>query len=310
MALQKYRFNGSVWYKGNCGFCNQEFKYRHGSKLRYCPNPSCDSNRNIYSDEISKMWMKPKTEVKLFILQEAYLNKIDLELFRQYSAEIKKDEEERDQSIIKKHENQMDKDILLAMYNLVHDYTGSLLKIRMKKDGFFLQNEDFIDKVLQATFYWYERFTSKYLKIDDSWAGFINYKITEALYKYSNDEMMDSTDKSVSDGKGGKEVKYLEVLNPNEHKFLWTKATYEPYVDHENVVESTGKMLSNITQHLIEGSVNKRDVYLSLIGFKFFINKDFKKLNNLYELFGNRVKEGVEMYKMIIRKYLREFLIS
>lgn len=308
----KFKKDGFVWYKEHCNVCDVEITYKRGDKPKKCPNPECKSNTD--SSFPKGIFDKPKTEIELFLLQEQYLAKIDQGLFALYAEEIQLPEDERNQEIIKKHESNMDRKLLEKMYMLVIDYTGSLLKKRMKGKCFFMDPEELQDKIFQASFFWYEQFTQKPgFRIDGSWAGQLNFKITQALYQYKEDEQFDSLDRIITDSSSSNQTSLLDMKESFnfEHAFI-NKDIEDVYNDYTEVFTETKKILKDLIKKIKETSLDKYDGYrrslLALNAFNLFVLKKEDRLNKLFALYGNEVKSDLENIKLVIRRYWRRVL--
>ena len=309
--MSKFKKNGYTYYKKQCGVCETNYVYRHGYKPIICPNENCQSN--VDPNFIPKIWDKPSTEIKLFVLQDKYLSKIDNDLFQKFAIEIKKPIEDRDTSIIQEHESKMDSTIILEMWNLVYSYVGSLLKKRIKEKGFYIDKERFEEVVTHATFLWYEQFTKQFFTINESWAGQLNFKITEALYKYSNDERNDSLDKTIRDKKGNKETSLLDLVDGfNMTPVFSQRSIYDPYEDNHSLFEEIEKVFVAILKKtkMYQTKQDAKKALLSLIGFNLFLESKEKKLDQLYLEFGNSVKKDVESIALTLKVYLKEITFS
>lgn len=301
---RRFKENGKVYFLLPCAYCDEYIKIPHGQKKYWDTCPHC----KVKSPYI----LKPRTERELFELQNLYLVNIDEVLFNEYAIEIKKAKSERNEEIIKAHEDNMDKQILEKMWILVEEYTGSLMKKMMKKKGFYLENSEFVDRVRQAVFFWYDQFTKKPgFKIEESWAGQLRKKIIQALYSHKHEEMNSSLNDIVHNYKG-KETEVIDLLDNFDATLVYGNLSYDPYEESIDLPYEITKILHLIEKHIRKMNSKKelRNFQLSLIGFQHYLNKNTFKLQKLYELFGNDIKRNVESLKLFVRKYLRDILCS
>jgi len=300
----KFKKENKTHYKIKCSYCDKYIIFEHGEARDITSCPHCSV--------VSPWILKPKTERILFELQEEYLNKLDFEKFNNYALEIKKPPHEQNKQIIRLHEKQMDKETLTKMFFIVKDYSNSLLKKRIKEKGFYLPPEEFEDKVEQVTFLWYSQFTTNpSFKIKDSWAGQLKWKITEALYASSKDEVHDSFDRIVYSSKGEKSQTLDDLAESFNITFLFTPVgadIHDPFEQSIDLVKELRKLFLLIIKSIRSGETRKdyRSSLLALYSLLFFLQNDVKREDYLYGHFGNKVREDGEKIKLILRKYLRE----
>lgn len=295
--------NGKIYYKILCSYCDEYIIVAHGKAKNIKQCPHC----NVESDWI----LKPKTERILFELQDEYLSKIDMDLFNLYSVEIKKKEEDQDKSIIIAHEKNMDKDLLCQIYLIVMQYVSSLLKKLMKKKGFYLKRYEFIDKVEYATFLWYEQFTKQPFKINDSWAGQLKWKITEALYKYKEDDTAESLDHTIKQSSPDNRNSSMYVLQEklNFHNVFLKEQVEDVFRDNVLIINELQKLFYLILKTRIEKESNlhlRKDWLIAYNAFIYFLRGNIKKVNEIYSVFGIEVKRIVEGLQKQLRDYLVE----
>lgn len=293
----KFKRKGKTYYKIPCAYCETTIVVPHGSmsKITKCPHCSIESP-----------WiLKPITERKLFELQEEYMSQIDNDLFQQFYEEMQKEEEERDEDIIRRHREQMNDRVLQKMYNLVLLYTESLMKKMLKNKGFKLAPDEFQDKLYQAAFNWYKQFTGKPGHfIELSWAGQLKYKIIEALYSQKDDEQMDSLNRMVDDSQNHNNSSLLDVSESFHVKPMWTNQVEDPYEEIHHFEMELQKVLARIVESLSKKG-DYRDMLITLIAFKYFVKRDMQKYNQILDCYGKIIKDNVESVQMILRRYLR-----
>ncbi len=288
--------DGIKYYQYTCSFCGHEILGQKGEKenITYC------SHCKKYSPWI----LKPKTERILFELQEEYLNNIDQSLFETYAQELKKPRSEQNNAIIEAHKANMNQEILSKMFLTVRDYSGSLLKKYIKRKAFFLPYDEFMDKIQEITYRWYEQFTKRPgFKIKGSWAGQLNWKIIEVLYEKTNVEESQMLSLDYIDTHSSEEKRTFLDREGIKISHLFNPIIADPY-------ETTIDLSSELRKVLIEminkmNTISKFDTILSLLAFLYFIKDDRKRENHLYDLYGNTVKDKNEKIKIVFRNYLR-----
>lgn len=302
----KKKEEGKTVYYIKCSFCNHPIKVMHGQKresIKTCP----------YCKNFSPWLLKPKTERILFELQDKFYRSIDEDLFRSFSEEIKKEEYEQDEEIINSHKIQLEKnqELLTQMFFIIKDYSNSLLKRRIKSKGFYLKPNDFEEKVEQITFLWYKQFMEKPdVRVHTSWAGHLEWKITEALYLNQEDETMDSFDR-VIEHSGDKEQTLEDLAETFNIKFLFRpsgEVIGNPYNTTIEISKELRKLILLVLKTIKKDGKKSshREAILSLYSLLFFLQKDSKREDFLYSTFGNNIRSNGEKIKMILRKYLRD----
>lgn len=300
----KFKKDGATWYRVPCSFCDKTIEFKHGdaNKIKTCPHCSESSN-----------WLlKPKTERKLFELQEKYFSTLDYDKWEAFTKEIvKKNEDDQNKEVIQAHLNQRDEKTLHEIYLLVFQYSESLIKKFLKTKGFTISRNQLQEHIQNVSFLFFENFTRKYnYKIVDSFAGFLNLKIIESMYSKKQKEldMTDSLDRIVIDGESSKGTEMGELIdkfdiNPlfgEKDKYSFDKDTYD-------VVEDLKKVLELIVKAMDENSrSSRRRIMLALTALNLFLSKQDKKLANFFAIYGKDVKRDTENIKKQFRTYLRD----
>ncbi len=292
-------------YVFRCGLCKTEFNSPISTPLIQCPNDNCGLNINY--PKIANHWFKPETEVKLFILQEQLWKKIDIDLFKKFAIEMKKpDELDRDPEVLKAHLKNIDTSTKDQLFFVIKDYVGSLLKKKIKNSNFYLAPDDFEEKVYQATFNWFNQYMSSPYKIDGSWAGQLNWKIIEALYRYK-DERFDSLDRMVANHGDSHGTEFMDMVEIFNIKPLFTKNDkmyYDPYEDNHGLVDELNLVINRIVG-TIRKTQDMSSEILVLISFLFFIQQKEKKIQLIYSNYGIQHKKNLKRLNVIMRRYLR-----
>lgn len=300
---EKYFKDGKTYYRSICAYCDEPIIFQHGEakNVKECPN--CQ----VKSDWI----LKPKTEAQLFELQKKYLELLDKDLHKAFCEEYKKIESEQDKSIIEKHFAQRNNQLLYEMYTIARNYTSSLLKIKIKEKGFYLLPDSFDDKVEEAVSLWFERFLTVYdFKIDDSWAGYLNWKIIEALYSNKEDEQNTSLDAKVGSFSSNNERTLEDITDLAGIKFIMTpdqSNINDPFENNVMLFSELRKFLHLVLGAMRNGSKQSyRNSILSMLSLLFYMQGDSRREDYLYSNFGNSVRSDGEKVKLALRNYIRE----
>ena len=244
-------------------------------------------------------------------MQEEYLSKIDPKKFQAYYEEMKKPEHERDYKVIHEHEKCMDKEILTKLFFIVKNYANSLLKKHIKKKGFYLHPEQFVEKVNQIAFRWYQQFTEKPgFKINDSWAGQIKWKIVEVLYSNIEDETTDSFNRIIDSSKGSKNQSLEDLTESFNVKFLFTPQTedvFDPYDQTIDLITELRKYIYTMVRSMRRSKSKEsyRDTLVVMLAFLFFLQGDIKREDYIYSSFGSIIRRNSDIAKLQLRRYLR-----
>lgn len=265
---QKIKKSDGTYYIFNCSYCNTKIEYKHGFPPEKCINNNCESHKTKLG---SKLFDKPKTERVLFELQEEYLK------------------------------TRNDK-ILLEMFEIIEKYTASLIKKKCI-NKFTLSASEISEKAFTAATLLLEQYLHKpEFLIDDSFAGYLNWKIREVLWKYADDEMNESLNKLLSEDSS------TSSLLDMQSSFNFKSVFDNNYKNNVFIIEEINKILKDISVTICMH--NSHDEYrksiLCLIAFKHFINNDSKKLDILFEVYGSsfiiyfdKIKESLyELYKL------------
>jgi len=309
MSKTKIKRADGVYYRIDCAYCEKPIEFKHGeasSLHNKCPNCGI----------ISPYILKPKTERILFELQEKLYENYDSELASEFSIAskaVKHDLEAIDKDLLARHLRiNFPKRILDQMFPLLLDYVGSLLKKRIKRQGFYLAKEELVDKIHETVFIWYQEATRRTnFKIDDSWGGFLNHKITQALYANAKDEVHYSLDFMISDGKNGKENSILEIFDNDTNTFDSLKEEfYDPYASTFHIGEEIGKLLKDILR-IIRKNKDKGSILYGLLGLKVLVlnlrGQQEKKMK-LINTFGSQVTVTHQKIEKMLRDKLKIML--
>lgn len=297
---RKYKHEKKTVYVFKCGVCEEEFKRPVAKPEAVCPNHSCLTHGTY----MELHWYRPKTEIKLFQLQEQIWENLDEELFEKYYLEMKKPEEDRDQELIYSHLKRYDPGIKKEFYDLLFSYTGSIFKKRLKNKGFTLPREEFEDRLQQAVFNFYNQYMSKPFRINGSWAGQIKWKITEALYS-NPDDLHDSLNRMIGNSKDNRQSELIELSEEFDMKLCFHKKNYyDPYEQNNSLVREMVKVVKSIIQRAYYTEPLDQ-VLLLTIAFLNYIKKDYHKLEQLYDSYGMETKRRLSKLNLAVRRYLR-----
>lgn len=255
--------NNRVVYESTCALCGQVVSYTHGEKPDVCPH--CHQEDYI----------KPKTETRLFRLQDQWLAT-------------------------------KDKEILGSMYVLMSEYTQSLIKKSLPNT--FTYHYDLIEeKASDAVNLIIDYYISKpHFKIEKSFGGYINTKIREVLWnkKDQEEDNHESIYQSVNEDVEKEMLEVTDVLGLNS-----LFGNFEEYIQRERDKDYMLQGLQSIVKSMSDRIKDDHGYYyqiITLIGVKHFIinQSDMKKFYEIYK--DETIKELIDKCMLIIYEFIKE----
>jgi len=275
----KFKKDNKTWYKQKCVYCEQWNIWKRGDKPFKCQVEDCSSHKTPAGKQA---FLTTTTEKELFELQDLYFTSKD--------------------------ERYLEK-----MFEIMTSYARSLILKRCRSKGFSLSPEDLEFKSEYASYEWLDKVLDREYKVEDSFGGYLNYKVTEALYKNKDEEQNDSTERVVNDAHGNKgtelgETKYADSINP---LFSHQYRNDDNFDKKQDLLDDLEKTILLIVKEIKwnKSKQTSRNTILALIGLRFYITKKHR-LDNFYSIYGNDIKILVDKMIMTIRRRLREYHIE
>lgn len=255
--------NGRVVYESTCALCGKVVSYIHGEKPELCPY----CNQEDY--------IKPKTETRLFRLQDQWLDT-------------------------------RDKEVLGSMYLIMVEYAQSLIKKSLPPT--FIYHYDKVDeKASDAANLIIDYYLSKpHFKIEKSFGGYINTKIREVLWnkKDQEEDNHESIYQVVSDDVDKEILEVTDVLGLNS-----LFGNFEEYVQRERDKDYMLQGLKSIVKSISERIKNDHGNYyqiITLVGINYFIRNqsDMIKFYDIYK--DEKVKQLIDKSMLIVYEFIKE----
>lgn len=249
----------------NCTICGAEISWQHKHKPKQCP--VCGE---VYFD-------KPKIEIDLFKLQNAYLENYN-------------------------------KDILGDMYVVLVKYSKNLIK-NMIHNSYHMDKDILNIKAHEAATKFIEYYlTNKNFKMDKSFGAYLKYSIKNVLYAVKKIDKKTTSLNSILDESNHSELEtIIESLNiktiyNNRDREDENEKTINESIDFTNDIYSLlEESIKRLKQHYKISHIIK-----VLIGVKLHFYKiSSNKINDYYSINNNDVKENVEKIMMLIFQYLK-----
>lgn len=256
---------GRVIYESTCALCGQIVTYIHGEKPDVCP----------YCHQ--EDYIKPKTETRLFRLQDEWL---------------------------KTRNNE----VLGSMYLIMLEYAQSLIKKSLPST--FTYHYDRIDeKASDAANLIIEYYLSKpHFQIEKSFGGYINTKIREVLWnkKDQDEDNHESIHQMINDDI---DKELIDATNTLHLDTLF--GDFEEYIQRERDKDNVLQGIQLICEKMFKTVREYNGIYYTLttlIGVWYFIKNqsNMKKFYNLYpDEPDEKVKELIDQSVLLIFEFLK-----
>lgn len=230
----------------------------------------------------STNYIKPKTETKLFLLQKKYF-------------ETK------------------DRDYLARMYEILVQYARSKIKTELGRKQITKYHYEGIDmKAMDAASLIIEQYLIRpSFKIDQSFSGYLDYKIPEVLYnkKERREEAHISYNATVFDSEGeevelqdlGKDFNFSYIFG-DENEYL------QRLLDKRELFSGLEKILNQIVKNVTE-NYDKKDCLNLLLGLWISLSGNRNlDMDNFYRYFGSDYKQFIDMSILFIYEFIKESL--
>jgi len=225
-------------------------------------------------------YIKPYTETQLFLLQKLYI-------------------ENRDQQY------------LGDMYLIMYDYSKSILK-KLLPASFTYNYSDLETKAHDAVIIIIQLYLEKKeFKIENSFAGYIEFKVKEVLWnkKTQREDDHSSLDALIasSDNSNTSTLGETFPIDKSSPMFNDLELSKQQSIEKVNLVESILKVITNIMQ-IVKKEYGYKDALLLIIGLWIEINNSSSLLDrsNFYEVYKSNTKQFVDKSLLFIYEYLQD----
>lgn len=134
-------------------------------------------------------------------------------------------------------EDRNNKKVFEEYFMLLRTYARSIALKEIKRKNIFLQPERVDEICTDATLLLMNQYRKEGWSIGASFAGALRWKVIEAMYKYSNDEMVYSLNITFNGDKDGKEI--LDIMGSSEQKNWSTVTGVDKIDDPGNLVSDS-----------------------------------------------------------------------
>ena len=264
---KKSKVNDRMRYEKICVYCTKEVVFFHGNKPSHCPH--CGASDYI----------KPPTETKLFLLQEAYYRTGDQE-----------------------H--------LSNMFILLKQYATSIIKKLLPKD--FMYHFDKIEEKAQdaASMFIEYYLTHEDFKVEKSFGGYLQWKVKEVLWNKKLQKEEDHASLNEVLSAGTSQVEFIDI--PQITNIQPLHGSIESHTEDDtgekiDLVDGIKKIIDQSILQLKQIGNSQLTNLLVLTSVCLLIEgKTEVYMDKFYHRFGSNLKPNADLIKLLIYRFIKE----